>query len=119
MGYDKGTGICGIWVEITTQITDTNVEIDVAGEPGHTDGSPHDWTELEVVVKAKKTAAGPWETKFDISTPNQTWSNSFPKAGYFLYQVTAKGYDTYGNTHRGRSTARVEEAIYRQATSGE
>lgn len=110
MAYNKGYGLCGIWVEITTTVTDTEVEIDVAGAPGNTQGTSHDWTKLEVLVQAKNAATGSWETKFDVSPTEQTWDGSFSKANYSAYKVNAKGYDEY-ETHRGRAIANVDELI--------
>lgn len=111
MGYVKKTGLCGIWVEITTQVTATEVEIDVEGGPGNRNGLFHSWTNLEVLVKARDTSTGTWVTKFNVNQSGKTWSGSFAKTGYSVYKVTAKGYDSYEEGHRGRVVAEIEEAI--------
>jgi len=98
-------------VEINTEVTETDVKVKVEGGPGHTDGTPHYWSNLEVLVKARDSSTGSWVTKFNINQVGQIWNGTFSKAGYSIYSVNAKSFDTYDGGHRGRAVANLEEAI--------
>jgi len=116
MGNARGEGPCEVWVEINTEVTDTHVKIKVEGGPGHSDGTEHIWSNLEIVVKARDTSTGSWVTKFSISPILKVWNGSFPKSGYSVYSVSAKSFDEFEGGHRGRATAELEEAIPMGAT---
>lgn len=112
-GYNKGYGLCGIWVEITTQRCGNTGHLNVAvkGEPGSTMGTEHDWTELTVLIEVFDPIVRKWSVKFDCAGPGMSWSDSFNVDGYSRYKVNAKGYDSC-EAHRGRAIANVEEALY-------
>jgi|GEM_PF-6948585 len=111
MADHESTGPCGIWLGVNTNITATNVEIDVTGTPGETEGTQHSWTGLEVVVRAKLISTGQWVDKFDIDQTGPTWNGAFSKVAYSDFSVSAKGYDQFEGGHRGRAVVNFEESI--------